>query len=137
MRDQIASSVSASVEQVHAVQILLYNLELADQVYTLLQSGQDFSILAWRYDPDAGGELGWFPRGYLTEEAIETAAFNLQPGQYSPIVQTRVGYHILYVVEREPQRQLDGDARLVLQEQALDQWLEDQRQTSQIELFVP
>ena len=137
MRDQIASSVPAAVEQVHAVQILLYNLENANQVYTLLQSGQEFSTLAWRYDPVTGGELGWFPKGYLTEEAIETAAFSLQPGQYSPIVETRVGFHILYVVEREPQRQLDGDARLVLQEQALNQWLEDQRQISQIELFVP
>lgn len=137
MRDQVTNAVPATAEEVHAVQILLYNLDQANQVYTLLQSGQDFQTLAWRYDPVSGGELGWFPHGYLTEAAIETAAFDLQPGQYSPIVQTGIGYHIVYVVERDPQRSLDGDTRLVLQEQALNQWLADQRQKSQVEIFIP
>lgn len=137
MRDQVTSAVPVTAEQTHAVQILLYNLDQANQVYTLLQSGQDFMNLAWRYDPVTGGELGWFPRGYLTEQAVEEAAFALQPGEYSPVVQTRIGNHIVYVLEREAQRQLDGDPRLVLQEQALKQWLDDQRAKSQVEIFIP
>lgn len=137
MRDQVVSTVPATAEAVHAVQILLYNLDQANQVYTLLQDGQDFMTLAWRYDPVTGGELGWFPRGTLTEQALEDAAFALQPGEYSPVVQTRIGNHIIYVLEREAQRQLDGDTRLVLQEQALKQWLDDQRAKSQVEIFIP
>ncbi len=119
MRDQVAASVPTTAEQVHVKQILLYNSDAAQQALGYLKAGWNFNDLAAQYDPVAKGELGWFPRGYLSDPAIEAAAFALQPGQYSDIIQTQAGYDILYVVERDPARPLSPDALLTLQERAV------------------
>jgi peptidyl-prolyl cis-trans isomerase C len=132
MRDQITSSVSSTAEQVHVRQILLYNSAEAQQALGLLQSGWSFDDLAAQYDPLTKGELGWFPRGYLPALDIEEAAFALQPGQYSAIIQDETGYHILYVEERDPARLLSPDALLTLQEGAVQSWLTQRRNESVI-----
>jgi len=132
MRDQIAASVSSTAEQVHVKQILLYNADDAQQALGLLQAGWNFDDLAARYDPVTKGELGWFPRGYLPAPAIEDAAYALQPGLYSAIVQDETGYHLLYVVERDPARLLSPDALLTLQERAVQSWLTQRRNESTI-----
>ena len=132
MRDQITASVPTSAEQVHVKQILLYNADEAQSVLNQLQAGADFDTLAARYDPIAHGELGWFPRGYISESAIEEAAFTLQPGEHSAIIQTKIGYHIIEVVERAAARPLSPDALLTLQERAVQDWLKQRRQESSI-----
>jgi len=137
MRDQIISEVPETADQIHARQILLYNSDQANNALAQLQSGQDFTTLAKKYDPVTGGELGWFPRGYLTEKALEDAAFSLEPGQYSPVIQTPLGFHILLVIERDPSRSLEPNARLVLQEKALSNWLQQRRAQSEIKTFLP
>jgi len=72
MRDQIIHSVPSTAEQVHARQILLYNFDEAENAYSQLQAGTDFATLASQYDPITSGELGWFPRGYLTVPELES-----------------------------------------------------------------
>ncbi len=136
MRDQLTASVPTTADQVHVQQILLYNEAEANQVLSLLQAGGVFSDLAAEYDPLAKGELGWFPRGYLPSQAIEDAAFALQTGQYSAIIQDDSGYHILYLMERDPARLLSPDALLTLQGSAVQSWLTQRREQSTI-LFVP
>lgn len=136
-RDQIAAALPMTSEQVHARQILLYNAEQANEVYQLLQAGNDFGNLALKYDPLTGGELGWFPRGYLPDRSLEEAAFTLQPEQYSPVIETLAGFHILQVLERDPQRGLSPEARLTLQAQAVADWLAQRRSESQIEITLP
>lgn len=137
MRDQIAASIPAAVEQVHARQILLYNSEDATRVLAEISSGKDFAALAAQYDPVAKGDLGWFPRGYLTDQKLEEAAFSLQPGETSQVIETKVGFHILQVIERDPARLLEPDARLTLQMRALEKWLMDRRATSDIQILLP
>ena len=61
----------------------------------------------------------------------------MQPLEYSGIVETRLGFHILQLIEREPDRMLDPDARLVLQNNAVRKWLEDQRNQSEIVFLLP
>jgi peptidyl-prolyl cis-trans isomerase C len=136
MRDQLTTSVPGTADQVHVKQILLYNDGEAQQALGLLQAGGNFIDLAARYDPVAKGELGWFPRGYLPSKAIEDAAFALQPGQYSPIIQDETGYHILYLVERDPAHLLSPDALMTLQENAVQSWLTQRREQSKI-IFAP
>ncbi len=136
MRDQIATTASGTAEQVHARQILLYSADQADQVYQLLKSGNDFGNLALKYDPLTGGDLGWFPRGYLLDKKLEEAAFSHQPGQFSPVIETPAGFHILQVLERDPQHPLSPDARLVLGTQAVSEWLAARRTQSQIEITL-
>jgi peptidyl-prolyl cis-trans isomerase C len=137
MRDQIVNDVPELAEQVHARQILLYDAQTASDVYQQLQSGNSFRNLALKYDPITGGDLGWFPRGYLPDKSIEEAAFNLKPDEYSAVIETAAGFHIIQVLERDPQRELTPDALLVLQTQALQDWLDHQRETSQIEILFP
>jgi len=134
MRDKIIKAVPGTAEQVHARQILLYNEDAARKVANQLKAGADFADLAVLYDPNAGGELGWFPRGYLLEPELEQAAFSLKPGQYSDVIKTEVGYHILFVLELDPPRQLSPDAYLVMQEKALQDWLAQKRDESDIVL---
>lgn len=135
-RDQILASVPTSAEQVHARQIFVLDLERAVPIISELSSGADFATLAQKHDAVTGGELGWFPRGYLTQPAVEEAAFALQPNQYSPVVQSDFGYHIIQVLERET-RPLAPDALRVLQRTALAEWLKQRRAQSQIETLLP
>jgi len=132
MRDKIITAVPGTAEQVHAQQILLYNEDAAAKVADQLNAGAKFEDLAVLYDPNTGGELGWFPRGYLLEPELEEAAFSLEPGQFSDVIPTEVGYHILLVVERDPQHTLSPDAYLVMQEKALGDWLTQKRAESDI-----
>jgi parvulin-like peptidyl-prolyl isomerase len=132
MRDQISDTVPGTVEQVHARQILFYNLEEAQDVLAQLESGNDFATLAETFDPVISGDLGWFPRGYLSYVQLEQAVFDLQPLEYSDIVETPLGFHILQLIERDPHRALDPDARLILHTNAIQAWLEDRRKQSDI-----
>lgn len=137
MRDQIIAAVAETADQVHVRQILLPTAAEANEVYAQLQSGDDFLDLAYTYDPATGGDLGWFPRGYLGEQAIDEAVFNLQPEQYSQVVETAVGYHIFYLVEKDANHPLQPDARRALQIKALQDWLSEQRAQSQIQVITP
>lgn len=137
MRDQIIAAVPETGEEVHVMQILLPTAAQADEVYNALQSGTDFLELAATYDPMTKGDLGWFPRDYLDEPAIDEAAFALQPKQYSPVVQTEIGFHILYLVERDPNHTLQPDARQALQVIAMQDWLSERRNQSEIQILLP
>ena len=137
MRDQIIAKVPDTAEQVHARQILLYNSDQAEQVLAELDAGKDFATLSATYSPATLGELGWFPRGYLSSSAVEEAAFSLQPGEHSQVIESEIGFQIIEVIERDPDRPLDPDARMVLQEKALQDWLAMKRDQSEIEIFLP
>ena len=135
-RDRILSTAPTTADQVHARQILVLNQDLADRLYAQLQAGADFATLALQVDPDTGGELGWFPRGYLFLPEIESAAFDLQPGSYSPIIHTSYGYHIVYVIERDANHPLSPDEQIKANHAYLETWLEDKRGQSQIQMIV-
>jgi peptidyl-prolyl cis-trans isomerase C len=136
-RDQIINSVPQTAEQVHARQILVFTSDLADSIENKVKSGSDFATLAYSYDPDTGGDLGWFPHGYLLDPDIETAAFKMKAGEVSDVIKTDVGYHIIQVIAIDPQHPLSPDARLMLQHKALEQWLQDQRTQSTIKILIP
>jgi len=67
-------------------------------------NGGDFAVYAALYSQDnstakKGGELGPFERGAMVPE-FEAAAFNLKPGEVSPVIETKFGFHILQLIER-------------------------------------
>jgi parvulin-like peptidyl-prolyl isomerase len=136
-RDQLINSVKTTADQVHARQILVQTAETANEILAQLKAGADFATLALTYDPVTGGDLGWFPQGYLTQPEVESAAFALQPGQYSEVIKSSIGYHILYVIERDPEHELTPDALRVLQEKMLSDWLTSARAASQIITQIP
>lgn len=136
-RDQIAASVPNAVEQVRARQIFSRTAEEAQYALASLNSGVSFDELAWRYSPETGGELGWFPRGYLLFPSIEEVAFSLPVGLHSEIIQTEIGYHIIEVMEHVDSYPLTTDAKLSLQAKALADWLQAERAKAQIEITMP
>ncbi|HEX2993631.1 MAG TPA: peptidylprolyl isomerase [Anaerolineales bacterium] len=132
MRDKILAEVPRTAEQVHVQQILLYNQDTAQSFFMQLNGGADFDELALRADPLTRGDLGWVPRGYLLEPQIEEAAFALTVGQYSQVISTDAGFHIIRILAREPERLLSPDAYLALQDLALKKWVDEQRQQASI-----
>jgi len=134
MRDKIISEVPTREEQIRARQILVSNKTLADDIYNQLENGVDFDYYSWGYDQLSGGELGWFPRNYLVLSQIEDAVFNLQPGEYSEVIESSYGYHIVQVMEHEFDRQLTQDALIQKQKKAISDWLESQRASSSVSI---
>ena len=137
MRDLVIADVPTTAPQVHVRHILVDTADLANALITQLQAGADFNSLARQYsqDPltrDGGGDLGWFPRGVLISKEIEDAAFALQPGQYSGVVQSAFGFHIVQVIEAEPSRPLSPDQLLAVQRAAFEQWLAGLRAAANI-----
>lgn len=136
-RDQITNSVPNTAEQIHARQLLYQNEANAVQALSQLNGGVEFSTLADQQDPVLGGDLSWFPRGMLTQPEVEEAVFALQPGETTGIIASSIGYHIVNVIERETDHPLSTEARLMLQQKALEEWLASARGKSTIEILVP
>ncbi|MBG0788762.1 MAG: peptidylprolyl isomerase [Anaerolineaceae bacterium] len=134
-RDQIATTIPETMEQVELRQVFAYTAAGAQSAKTSLASGSDFEDLAYTYDPTTGGYLGWVPRGYLLIPAVEDAAFSLPVGSYSDIIESEVGYHIVMVLDRG-EHALSSDARLTLQRNAVAAWLTDKFASSTIEVVV-
>ena len=92
----LVSSVASSDARTRA-----YNKILEAQ--KKLEEGAAFSEVARNYgeDPSAtsGGDLGFFRRDELVREYAE-AAFRLEPGEVSDIVETQFGFHIIKLIEK-------------------------------------
>lgn len=92
-------------EQVHARHILVETEEEANNLLLQLKEGlTDFAELAKEKSvgPSApsGGDLGFFAKGQMVKE-FEDAAFSLEPGEISEVVQSQFGYHIIKCEEKK------------------------------------
>ncbi len=81
--------------------------EALEDIREQILGGDDFARLAVRYsvDPTAadGGDLGFFGRGRMVPP-FEEAAFSLEPGEVSGVVETQFGFHIIGVeAHRRPE----------------------------------
>ena len=76
----------------------------AEALLTRVKDGEDFAELATAESEDAGsaikgGDLGYFGRGRMVEP-FENSAFSLGVGQTSDLVESRFGFHIIHVYDR-------------------------------------
>jgi parvulin-like peptidyl-prolyl isomerase len=136
----IVDEMPQSMEQVHARHILLPSEAAAERILTELQDGAEFTELARRESIDAstrpaGGDLGWFPVGYLLIPEVEAAAFSLQPGELSGVVPSELGFHIVQTLERGL-HPLSPDALRWAQENAVQEWLTNRRASADIQIYV-
>jgi peptidyl-prolyl cis-trans isomerase C len=137
MRDRVVGTIQ-TVEQIHARHILVDSQATAQALLAQIQAGADFAQVAQQSSRDTltsanGGDLGWFARGTLVSKELEEAAFALQPGQISEVVQSAFGYHLIQVLERDPARKLEGDQLLKVQQQAMENWLNGLRAQAKVQ----
>ena len=72
---------------------------LAEAILDSLKHGANFAEMAKKYSEDPGsavhgGDLGFVKKGVFYPQ-FEAAAFALQPGQISDVVESPVGFHII------------------------------------------
>lgn len=148
-------------EQVRARHILLSwkplgkpddRAALHEQMAIILEkarAGEDFAGLAREYSDDStrvdGGDVGLFHRGQMVP-AFEAAAFALQPGEISEIVETPFGLHIIKLEERKQAHLLPLDeVREQLREHMIKEKLDvvvaeetaRLREQAEIEILIP
>ncbi len=86
-------------------QIVVARREEAEEERVRLVAGASFAVEARLHSihPSAsrGGEMGWHELAHL-EPALREAVASLAPGDLSPVIASRFGYHILVVEARRP-----------------------------------
>ena len=99
-----------------------------EKILERLRRGEDFGELARLHSDDAsaknGGDLGFFKRGELLPE-FERVTLNLQPGQVSGLVRTKIGFHIIKVTARKEGLVIPYEE---VTEKVKDQYVEEESQ---------
>ena len=119
-----------------------------EQLRDEIAAGADFAELAKAHSkgPAAadGGLVGTVSRGDLIE-ALDQAAFALQAGQFSDVVQTPEGFSLLKVEERQDagQRTLDQvrteiepELRRQAAQERYRKWMDELRERSRVQVFL-
>lgn len=112
-------------------------------------AGEDFSEVARQTGgpfADSGGDLGWFRKGMMVEE-IENAAFALEPGELSEIIDAEAGYHLILVEDRrslssarplsEAREELAQQILAEKMQTATEEYVAELRRDATIELKIP
>ena len=78
-------------------------LDRINKILAQVREGEDFAALARKYSDDGsakdGGDLDWTTRGSFVPE-FEAAAFQLEKGQISEVIETEYGFHIIQLLDR-------------------------------------
>lgn len=128
LQDAMGAEVPTSAEQLHARHILVDSEDKAKEIEDKLKNGANFEELAKAESADTatkdkGGDLGWFPRGKMVTE-FDDVAFKLEPNQISDPVKTDYGFHIIQLLEKDPNRPLDPQDLEQRKSEAISQWLQ-------------
>jgi peptidyl-prolyl cis-trans isomerase C len=109
--------------------------EKAEKLHKELVNGADFAKLAKDNStcPSSkqGGDLGYFGKGKMVPQ-FEQAAFALQPGGLSAVVETRFGYHIIKLADRKKAETISFSAA----RKKIEDYLRSQKTNAAIETFV-
>lgn len=108
----------------------------AEQILTDVKAGKDFAALAKQHSTDPGsavngGDLGYFQAGQMVGP-FNDAAFALEPGAVSEIVETQFGFHIIKVADKQAGRTVP----LAEVRPQVEQYLQNQNRQQQTEAFV-
>lgn len=131
-RDQLLAKVPVSSKQFHLQIMLLYDKPTAEYYYNQYLGGSDFNTLAAIIDPLTRGDIGWFPIGYLSDPVIEEAVVEMNVDEVIGIIEGKVGFYILKLLEIDNDRRLSPDALLQAQKKAIDDWLSQQLANSEV-----
>ncbi|WP_166241763.1 peptidylprolyl isomerase [Paenibacillus turpanensis] len=136
-------------EQVRASHILLKTKEEAEVVLKQLQEGADFATVAKEKSQDPGsgargGDLSYFGRGDMVEP-FENAAFALNVGEMSGIVESQHGFHIIKLTDKKAaenptfEEKKEEIKKQLMQQKTAElypDWLQKLKTDSKIENFL-
>lgn len=118
------------------------------QIHDALVAGKaQFEELAEKFNDDRGatdGDLGW-QRRWTIEPSLAAKLWSLKKGEFSAVVQTPYGFHVLQLLDRRRTQAKDKElleefVRRRLQEDQLGRlyktWIEDLRRTTHIETRI-
>jgi len=134
LREKLVEEITADLEpfkeEVWARHILVETEEEAQDILGQLEDGGDFHELAAEYSMDEsnasdGGNLGWFDKETMVPEFTE-AAFSLEKGEISELVETSFGFHIIQNLGKRDSQILPQEFRQDKQE-AFNTWLSELR----------
>ncbi|MCX5770505.1 MAG: peptidylprolyl isomerase [Candidatus Hydrogenedentes bacterium] len=113
-----------------------------------LDAGASFVELAKTYsagpDAEAGGLLGWVVRGDLVEN-LDNAAFSLDEGSVSDVLETEFGYVLLFVEKKEAagtprleeaRTDIEPELRAARADEKYDKWISELRKRSRVRVFI-
>ncbi|MBN1315298.1 MAG: peptidylprolyl isomerase [Anaerolineales bacterium] len=141
MNMRISENIPDTMEQVHASHIVVESVETGNLVLSQLELGMDFATLASEYSLDEstrmnGGDLGFFPRDFLLSPQVEEAAFLMEEGEISGLVESDFGFHIIRVLEKDPARAVPPEVLQRLRLVAFDRWIQELWSTAEVERSI-
>jgi peptidyl-prolyl cis-trans isomerase C len=120
----------------------------AEKLRAELAQGSDFATLARENSScpssQQGGDLGFFGKGRMDPQ-FEQAAFALETGGLSQVVETRFGYHIVKLVERKKAEvaslsgarlKIEGFLRTQKANAAVEAFVGEARRSAKVELLL-
>ena len=139
VRDRQVISLEGSVLQVHARHILVRTVEEGEAVVARLDAGEDFVAVAAEVSQDTttrdqGGDLGWFTKEELIDVTLAEVAFSMEPGEVEGPIPSRIGYHVIQVLEKA-ERPIEPERMPLLMETQFLTWLQAEYDRSEIEIF--
>ena len=131
----------------YARSILLGSRQNAEEIRARLVDGEDFGALAREYSQDLmsreqGGNLGWTQQqGEINNRVVLGLALQLEPGALSQpaaddSVQTKGGYWLVRVEDRDDNRVLEDDVRGMIEWKLLDNWVNGHRAENSVESYL-
>jgi len=135
--------------RVHAVQIVVRDRDVAEEILKRLKAGEDFGKVARETsigpEAAAGGDLGFFEKGVMPE-AIDEVVFSLPIGRVSRVIQSPYGFHIFKVLGREEggvrrfseaRDRVIADLRKLKEAEAYEQWIEKLKEKAVVQINRP
>lgn len=120
----------------------------AREIVRQIRAGKDFSEMAKKYSEDvtasSGGEIGYLNKGQLVPE-FEKVALSLKSGEFSDVVESRYGFHIIMVDrvtpgKAQPLDEVKGKIEQVLQlenkQKKYQKWIRELKSNAMIEVTL-
>ena len=116
--EYLGPGLNATMEQAHVQVMLVESEEVADEIITKVEAGDNFTALADEFSCNSTieGDLGWLPKELMPNTLIADAAFNLTTGEtihriHDTTVIKDIGY---WLIEVTGAQNTTIDARVML-----------------------
>jgi parvulin-like peptidyl-prolyl isomerase len=130
----------------HVRGMLLGSHQEAEEIRARIEAGEDFGTLAKEYSQhsaskEEGGDLGWTQDLGISSRVVLSLAMQLEPGGVSQptvddSVQTKGGYWLVKVLERNESRSLDDETRSTLKSRLFEDLIGEQSKKISVETYL-